>query len=960
MFPGSCQGWHILKESNISDLQGNGAIYEHEKHKCKLFTVNSDDDMNFISFFFHTPATDDSGITHMLEHLILNGSQSYPVRSLFHEYHKRSYAHTMNASTSPETTSFYFASLNKIDFFNDMDVYLDAVFHPLLDEYGFMSECYHLEFENNDIDKPLKHCGVVYNEMLGSTSHTASILSRSIMKNLFPDCLCKYSGGGIPSDIRNTNHQKLKETYKQYYAPSNLYVFHYGNFPITEIMEKISNVINPLEYIEKKYDPQLFLQPKWEEPREIEVEVPLDNQNDETKQTQVIIKWITGHTIDFSLEIDYHLLVKLLCKSNDSPMYKAFIKTKIANRYSHERSGFSGLNSTFSIGFSGIDEAMANQIPDMIMKVLRDTYENGFDPENVLAVIHKMELKNRRNQLNIGHKCFASFHRRWMHDVDPFQAIETSKYFQRIKSILAENPNYFSDLIKPLMLDNTHKLTIITKPKKDFFDQINEQVNSDLEELKSRLSIEEKQNIIDRCTEMKRRQNLPNQVDLLPKFSREYLNEEYTKYVEPTIEEDGIVFFKQPTNEITYIELYSPVNIRKEEISMISHISMILNKIGAGDRNEEDFRRYIRRWLESFDASFHRTNNLDPDDISFKFHVHGSSFDEDCDKLFEIMNDIVSKPNFDEEKIKLVTINQHKIKRKVFGQGEYCIFDASAFISNSNVVSELTQGKEKIKFLDQVVNKDDWTELTNQIKNTYEEKRKTFKFNAIVHCSSEEQYFRIKEQLKALMNNLNTKDEIPVEKIIDLKNDYDQNNMFFKGDTQSGKTYIFTKSYNLLDTKYQIRSVLARILTNDFLHEAIRERLGAYHASATSQNGMFVMKSYRETNPMKILESCLENLKLVADGNINDEMVANAVISCFRSLDAPSLPHIRGSFAYCHKLPFEYYQNNRSAIFNVSKEQIIKEAKELCQSNWTSVVFASDITATPPSDFVVVDLKCAV
>ena len=105
------------------------------------------------------------GIPHILEHCTLCGSSQFPVRDPFMKMLNRSLA-TMNAMTGPDYTLYPFATHNKNDFYNLMQVYLDAVFKPLLREMDFRQEGWRLDFDKEKDDLAIK--GVVFNEMKGT------------------------------------------------------------------------------------------------------------------------------------------------------------------------------------------------------------------------------------------------------------------------------------------------------------------------------------------------------------------------------------------------------------------------------------------------------------------------------------------------------------------------------------------------------------------------------------------------------------------------------------------------------------------------------------------------------------------------------------------------------------------------------------------------------------------------
>ena len=63
---------------------------------------------------------------------MLCGSRKYPVKEPFVELMKSSLNTFLNAMTFPDKTCYPVASQNVQDFYNLIDVYLDAVFFPRL------------------------------------------------------------------------------------------------------------------------------------------------------------------------------------------------------------------------------------------------------------------------------------------------------------------------------------------------------------------------------------------------------------------------------------------------------------------------------------------------------------------------------------------------------------------------------------------------------------------------------------------------------------------------------------------------------------------------------------------------------------------------------------------------------------------------------------------------------------
>lgn len=102
----------------------------HDATGARHLHLECDDMENAFCTTFKTIPENSKGIPHVLEHLSLCGSKTFPVRDSFFNLSKRSLSTYMNASTGVDYISYPFASQNINDFYNIMAVYLDAVSTP--------------------------------------------------------------------------------------------------------------------------------------------------------------------------------------------------------------------------------------------------------------------------------------------------------------------------------------------------------------------------------------------------------------------------------------------------------------------------------------------------------------------------------------------------------------------------------------------------------------------------------------------------------------------------------------------------------------------------------------------------------------------------------------------------------------------------------------------------------------
>ena len=164
----------LVDERTVSELNTRGYLYRHRTGAEFLSMVNEDENKVF-GITFRTPPSDSTGVAHILEHAVLCGSRKYPVKEPFVELMKGSLKTFLNAFTYPDRTCYPVASQNVQDFYNLVDVYLDAVFHPRLTPLVLKQEGWHYELESPQV--PLVYKGVVFNEMKGANSSPDRVMA---------------------------------------------------------------------------------------------------------------------------------------------------------------------------------------------------------------------------------------------------------------------------------------------------------------------------------------------------------------------------------------------------------------------------------------------------------------------------------------------------------------------------------------------------------------------------------------------------------------------------------------------------------------------------------------------------------------------------------------------------------------------------------------------------------------
>src|ERR1700724_3559553 len=125
-------GFELVREQSLAEINSTARYYRHAKTGAELLSLVNTDENKVFGVAFATPPRDSTGVAHILEHSVLCGSRKYPVKDPFVQLMKGSLNTFLNAMTFADKTCYPVASQNLQDFYNLVDVYLDAVLYPLI------------------------------------------------------------------------------------------------------------------------------------------------------------------------------------------------------------------------------------------------------------------------------------------------------------------------------------------------------------------------------------------------------------------------------------------------------------------------------------------------------------------------------------------------------------------------------------------------------------------------------------------------------------------------------------------------------------------------------------------------------------------------------------------------------------------------------------------------------------
>ena len=239
-------GFEHRGRTSLPALDGALACYVHRPTGARHLHLDLPAEDRAFLMAFLTPAPDSSGLTHVLEHLVMCGSERYPCRRAFFSMLGRTLSTTMNALTTEDCTGYHFSTRSLADYENLLSVYLDAAFFPRLDRLDFDQEGCRVEIEaageagrtagrrgprrspcrveteaaGEEGGTPVRR-GVVLSEMRGLMHDPEQQLRQALNRCLFPSTPYRFNAGGDPWRIPSLDYETLRAYHRRHYHPGN-------------------------------------------------------------------------------------------------------------------------------------------------------------------------------------------------------------------------------------------------------------------------------------------------------------------------------------------------------------------------------------------------------------------------------------------------------------------------------------------------------------------------------------------------------------------------------------------------------------------------------------------------------------------------------------------------------------------------------------------------------------------
>ncbi|MDD2892798.1 MAG: insulinase family protein [Halothiobacillaceae bacterium] len=876
--------------------------YEHPATGARHFHLAAQDDNNVFLVGLRTVPQDSTGVAHILEHTVLCGSERFPVRDPFFMMTRRSLNTFMNAFTSSDWTAYPFASQNKKDFFNLLDVYLDAVFFARLDALDFAQEGHRVEFaeaENPDSDLVFK--GVVFNEMKGAMSNPVSVLWQSLTKHAYPSVTYHHNSGGEPEAIPDLTHEQLVAFYQRHYHPSNAVFMTYGDMSLPDVQEMMhSRALSRFARIDPHT--QVPAEQRFSTPQAVSEAyvAEADSEGNTADKTHVVVGWLLGENTDLEGLLEAQLLAGVLLSNSASPLMLALETTKLGNA----PSPLCGLEDSqremlFAAGVEGSNPEQAGAVEQMMLDVLNDVADNGVPLEMVEAVLHQLELSQREitgSSYPYGLQLILHALPAAIHEGDPVALLDLEPVLARLRERV-QNPDYIKGLVRRLLLDNPHRVRLALVPDTELAARKVALETQRLAEMKARMSDADKQSVVALAQALQLRQAQQDDPDILPEVTRAdipaTLHTPTAHHVDAAPRRS--TWFDASTNGLVYSQVVMPLPaLSEDELELLPFVVGMMSELGAGEYDYLEMQQRqsaVTGGIHAY-ASVRATVENEQ-----QTHAHwvlsGKALARNGAALQDLMRETLESARFDELPRLRELVAQTRAAREqgVTSSGHsHAMGVAASRLSPSAALSHRwggLLGLQRLKKLDDVL--DDEVELAGfaACLSVLHEK---------LAMSAREWLFvaeaRNFDALAAAQRATWGESSAASSWDMALPATREPTREAWLTNTQ---VHFCAKAYSAVALDHADAGALALLgayLRNGYLHRAIREQGGAYGGGASydAESASFRFYSYRDPRLSETLHDFDRALDWLHSGGHTEQALEEALLSVISSIDKPSSP----------------------------------------------------------------------
>ncbi|MEH6518968.1 MAG: insulinase family protein [Halioglobus sp.] len=899
--PAAHPAFDLIRQETIESLNIKVQQFEHRATGAAHYHLAADNAENVFLVALRTVPHDSTGVAHILEHTALCGSERFPVRDPFFMMLRRSLNTFMNAFTSSDWTAYPFASQNRKDFNNLLDVYLDAVFFSRLDPLDFAQEGHRVEFaEAGNSDSDLVFKGVVFNEMKGAMSSVSSTLWDKLCETLFPTSTYHHNSGGDPEHIPDLSYQDLQDFYRSHYHPSNAIFMTFGDIPASEHQASFeTKALHSFERLDQRI--QVKAEQRLTTPIRVSDVYAFDESGDVDQKTHIIMGWMLGESANLEQLLEAQLLSSVLMENSASPLQQALETTELGLA----PSPLCGLEDSmremvFSCGIEGSEADRVEEVEALVMKVLNDVADNPVPHDRLEAILHQLELHQREisgDSFPYGLQLIMQSLGCATHYADPIAVLNLDPVIANMRERIAD-PQYVCRLARELLVNNQHRVTLVMSPDKELSERRKKTEMSRLADVKAAMDEEQRQAVIKLAADLLARQGQVDDESILPKVELSDIPASVPELTntQQMVGQTPITSYAQGTNGLVYLQSISSLPaLSDSQLSMLPGYTNLLTELGLGDADYLSTQHRQSATVGAINVFSSLRGAVDDEQsVTANMILSSKALVSNVGDQSRLMVDTLHNVRFDEVSRIRDIISQQRARRdqSITGNGHgLAMAAASAGMSPlANINHQLSgmAGIKALRELDEKLNDEaELSKFSQQLADLHSQVL-TMPAQLLMVAEQEKQ----ESLLKRIASDWQQLEPGSATSRFSRDPIRERRQEMWVTNTQVNFSARAYPTVPIAHADSAALTVLGGFLRNGFLHRAIREQGGAYGGGASQDSGIasFRFYSYRDPRLEETLTDFDDSVKWMLDESHEYRPLEEAILGVIGSLDKPSSP----------------------------------------------------------------------
>ena len=876
-------GFEVKEKKYVREVEGDIIQMEHLSTGAQVVVIDNQDVKKSFLVGFRTIPKDSTGVFHILEHSVLNGSRRYPDKTMFVNLMKHSMAEFVNAITYPDHTVYPFCTENEKDFMNLTDVYLNAVFCPnvLTDKEIFEQEGWHFQCEDG---KAPEINGVVYNEMKGVFSSLDSILEDEMSKAMFPETAYRFVSGGFPDTIPALSYEEFLEYYRTFYNASNCCIVLYGKMNTEQLFE----------YIDKVY---LGKMKRSEPAKPVMLQKPVKGirnklYDKEKFGDQGVFASCTYSLGDFDNRERMnavYILMQAIMGEDEAPMKKGLIQSLGIPEIQYFI--MDGIRQPYlAVKIKNTDKETAGRLKTVITEQADRLCREGIGEEVLVSAINRLEfwMREKGGSQPEGIEYVLDIAGGWAQGTGPCEMIEFEETYRKMRTLVKEG--YFESLLREILLENDHEAEVSLEP---------------LEKAEEKRQTEE-------------------ETEDLPGLSADDLLHKKEEPLTRAEEESGITYLKQeiPSKGVAYQSCYFDISdLEPEKVPYAKLFSELLGSLPTRTHSLEELVIEKNMWLGNARAYLEAYTNADDiRHVRLKFVMDISCLEQNLLRAVKLGEELLYDTILEHPEIILKRIRQSRMELErgfVTSGNSYASGRAAAHYIPEGAARERYNGIHYYQFLGKLLkNFDaDQGQMIRELKEIQEKLCR--KSNLVMSFTGTEKAYGDFRQLIAASGFCGSARE--------------REPGWYQDKLLPGKSEAFIipseVSYVALGGIGEYTGedyLLGRMVSFDYLWAKIRAEGGAYGCQmSVLPNQSWTMSSYRDPNVKRTIEAFRNTSSWLKDLELGEQELLNYKIGAVAGYDRTPKTYVQAK-----RMDSWYLRQEEPQVRAKVREGLLKASEE--------------------------------